>query len=292
MVDKRPPARAGQFYPGSEAALRNKIEDSFEHELGFGEVPELGGGGRKIRGVVVPHAGYDFSGPVASHVYGSLAEDGYPDVFIILGPHHSDPFRTGSLPDAAITKKTFQMPFGEVPVDQGLADELLGGAIEEDPDMHASEHSIEVQLPFLQYFDADISFVPICVSSQDLGTAEKIGESIREATRGKDVVIIASTDFTHCGPNYNQIPPGGMDAGEFAEEKDEGAIELIEEMDAEGLSDYVKKEDLTMCGPGGVMATILALEDRVKGGELLKYSTSADVMPGRNAVGYGGIVFR
>lgn len=292
MTGVRPPARAGQFYPASERALKEKIEESFTHPLGPGEVPEMNSGERKIKGGVVPHAGYDFSGPVASHVFGALARDGYPDTFIIIGPKHSDPFRTRPTPAAAVTKETFQMPFGKVPVDQDLAEEIAKGPIKIDSDMHASEHSIEVQLPFLQYFNPEVTIVPICLSSQDFKTAKKIGRILQEAIQNKDVGILASTDFTHCGPRYNQPTPPGMNAGEFAKDQDKKAIDKISELDPEGLSKVIRTHNISMCGPGGVEATMLAIEKETKEAELLKYASSYEIMPGDNAVGYGGIIFK
>lgn len=184
------------------------------------------------------------------------------------------------------------MPFGKVPVDQELAEEIAEGPIEVDSDMHASEHSIEVQLPFLQYFESEIKFVPICISSQDIKTAGKIGTSIKKATENKDIAIIASTDFTHCGPRYNQIPPNEKNAEEFAREQDEKAIEKITNLNPQGLSEIIDKNNITMCGPGGVEAMIFAIKEGVEQGKLLKYATSQAVMSGQNAVGYGGIVFR
>lgn len=291
MPEMRPPARAGQFYPASESSLRNKIEECFTSPLGPGEVPSLGSEGTQIRGAVVPHAGYDFSGPVAAHVYGAIAEKGYPDTFVIIGPKHADPFSAGGVPDAAVTKESFSMPFGNVPVNQEIVDEIVGDPIEISSNAHASEHSIEVQIPFLQYFDTDFSFVPILISNQNLEVAKKIGETLRKVTRERDVIIIASTDFTHCGPNYGQLPPNGMTAGEHAKKQDQKAIDRIIELDARGLSRVVEENDISMCGPAGVETTILAIEKDVREGNLLKYATSQDVVSGRNAVGYGGIIF-
>lgn len=289
MAKVRPPARAGQFYPASKKELKRKIEWSFCHELGPGEVPDLGGVEGDVKGVVVPHAGYDFSGPIAAHAFGVLAEKGFPETFVILGPKHPDRFGRGPPSPVAITKETFEMPFGEVPVDQDLAESLIGGPIEESSDMHASEHSIEVQLPFLQFFDDDFEFVPICVSSQDVETAERVGSSLREASSEKDIAIIASTDFTHCGPRYGQVPPGDLGAAEFAREQDEKAIEQIENLDPEGLAGVVDQNNITMCGPGGVEAMIYAVKGGVEGGELLNYATSQHAAPGKNAVGYAAI---
>ncbi len=292
MPEVRPPARAGQFYPASESSLKDKIEECFTSSLGPGEIPSLGSGSPRIRGAVVPHAGYEYSGPVAAHVYGAIAEEGYPDTFVIIGPKHPDPFSAGGVPDAAVTKETFSMPFGDVRVNQDIVDEITGGPIEVSSDAHASEHSIEVQIPFLQYFDTDFDFVPILISNQSLEVAKKLGEALRGATEGRDMIIIASTDFTHCGPNYGQLPPDGMTAGEYAKEQDQKAVDEIIELNASGLSRVVDENDISMCGPAGVEATIFAIEENVEGGSLLKYATSQDVVSGRNAVGYGGIIFK
>lgn len=292
MPNTRPPARAGQFYPASEKALRKKIKKCYTHPLGPGEIPELNSGGSKIKGAVVPHAGYDFSGPVAAHVYGAIAEGGFPDNFVILGPKHADPFGAGRVPDVGVTLESFEMPFGSVSVDEELADEIVGGLVEVSSDMHASEHSIEVQLPFLQFFDVEFGFVPVCISSQVLDISREIGKRLGKAVEGRDVTIIASTDFTHCGPRYGQVPPEGKSAGDFAEEQDEKAIDRINDLDAEGLSQVIDEYNISMCGYGGVMAMIFAIKEEVEKGKLLKYATSQDITSGRDAVGYGGIVFK
>lgn len=292
MPEVRPPARAGQFYPASKRALKEKIEECFTSSIGPGSIPDLNSGGVEIKGGVVPHAGYEFSGPVAAHVYGSIAEGGFPDTFVILGPKHSDPFGGGRVPPVAVTKETFKMPFGDVPVNQDIVEEIIGGPIEVSSDAHASEHSIEVQLPFLQYFSEDIDFVPVLISSQNLNVAEKVGKSLKDALEGREATLIASTDFTHCGPNYGQLPPNGKSVGEFAKEQDQKAIDRILELDASGLSRVVDENNISMCGPAGVEAVIFAIKGEVQSGNLLKYATSQDVGSGRNAVGYGGIIFK
>lgn len=289
MPEVRSPARAGQFYPASSSALENKIEECFTHRLGPGEIPELDGGERRIKGAIVPHAGYDFSGPVAAHVYGAIARDGFPDTFVILGTSHMS--SVGVAP-AAVTRETFDMPMGEVPVDQDLVDDIVGGSVEVDSRVHSMEHSLEVQLPFIQYFSQEIKFVPIAVSSHNLSVARELGGFLSEAIKNRDVLIIASTDFTHCGPRYGQLPPSGESAGEFAREQDKKAIEKINNLDIEGLFEVIEEHNITMCGPGGVGAMINAVEDEVSGGELLKYTTSQDIVSSQDAVGYGGIILR
>ncbi len=292
MPPTRPPAVAGRFYPASKKALEEKIEKSFKHELGPGKIPDQKSGNSKVKGAIVPHAGYDFSGPIAAHVYREIVKGGFPESFIIIGPKHPDPFATGTIPNVGVSMEDFELPFGIVSVDESLAEEIVGDSFEVDSDMHASEHSIEVQLPFLQYFESDFRFVPICISEQEFEVSRKVGESIREAVKNKNVCIIASTDFSHVGPRYGQSIPEGLEAGEFAEKQDKKAIEKIKSLDAEGLSEVVEEENISMCGPAGVEATILALEDDVEEVDLLKYATSQDFRSGKNAVGYGGIVFK
>lgn len=269
----RYPHVAGQFYEGSESGLRKQIESCFLHELGPGEIPNIQDGERKIKGAVVPHAGYMFSGPVAAHVIAALAEDGFPETFIVIGPKHS---AYGS--PVALTTEEFNTPLGNVAIDKDLAESLHTGVIDDDITSHRNEHSIEVQLPFLQYLKADIKFVPICIGHQTYKMAKEVGNIISTAIEGKDVVVLASTDFSHYVPK------------EVAEKKDMKAIEAIINLDAKSLYKTVDKYNITMCGYGPVMAMLEA----VKGSEakLLKYSTSGDVIEMRDVVGYGAVVVR
>jgi AmmeMemoRadiSam system protein B len=269
----RYPAVAGQFYQGKESDLRKQIEECFLHSLGPGEIPKLKEGERKIKGAVVPHAGYMFSGPVAAHVCSALAEDGFPKTFIIIGPKH-----TGFGSAVAITTEEFNTPLGNVGIDLELAEKLLSGVIDNDITAHRGEHSIEVQLPFLQYLKPDIKFVPLAIGHQTYKMAKEVGGIISRAIEGKDVVVLASTDFSHYVPR------------EMAEKKDKKAIEAIINLDAKALYKTVEKYNISMCGYGPVMAMIEA----VKGTEasLLKYSTSGDVVEMREVVGYGAVVVK
>ncbi len=269
----RYPAVAGQFYEGKEESLRRQIEGCFLHDLGPGEIPKLQKGERGIKGAVVPHAGYMFSGPVAAHVTAALAKDGFPETFIIIGPKH-----TYSGSPVAITTEEFKTPLGNVAIDTDLAEKLHTGVIDNDIIAHRDEHSIEVQLPFLQYLKPDLKFVPLCIGHQTYKMAKEVGEIITKAIEGKDVVVLASTDFSHYVPK------------ELAEKKDMKAMDAILNLDAKALFKTVEKYNISMCGYGPVMAMIEA----VKGSEakLLKYSTSGDVMEMRDVVGYGAVVVR
>jgi AmmeMemoRadiSam system protein B len=284
----RLPTVAGQFYAGTKQGLLDQIKGCYTHRLGPGRVPSAKRDGKRlIKGAVVPHAGYEFSGPVAAHTYSAIAEDGFPETFIVIGLDHQH-FGTG----VAITTETFRTPLGDVPVDKELARKLCRGIIKDDSVAHSAEHSIEVQLPFLQHLKSEIKFVPICMTLQDIETVREVGDIISKSIKGDDVVILASTDFTHAGPNYFQIPPAGMRVDEFASKQDEMAIKAILELDAKELIETVEKQNVTMCGYGCVASMIFALKDIAKSAELLKYATSYEIWPSTSAVGYGAIVVR
>jgi AmmeMemoRadiSam system protein B len=270
----RYPAVAGQFYAGSESELKKQIEECFKHPLGPGEIPQLKDNGeRKIRGAVVPHAGFVYSGPVAAHVYSALAKDGFPDAFIILGPKHM-----GMGSPIALTTEKFNTPLGDVDIDMNLANELITGTIDNDIFAHRNEHSIEVQLPFLQFIKGKLKFVPICLGIQTYKIAKEVGEIIAKTIEGKDVVVLASTDFSHYVPK------------DLAAKKDKMAIDAILNLDAKGLFKVVQKQNISMCGFGPVMAMIEAV--KASNAELLKYATSGDVAPMRDVVGYGAIILK
>jgi AmmeMemoRadiSam system protein B len=206
-------------------------------------------------------------------VAAALAKDGFPEAFIIIGPKHR-----GFGSPIAITTEPFSTPLGTVEVDQELAQALHTGVIDDDLMSHREEHSIEVQLPFLQYIKPDIKFVPICMGIQTLKVAKEIGEIIAKAIAGKDVVVLASTDFSHYVPM------------ETAQKKDSQAMDAIKNLDAKALYKTVEKYNISMCGYGPVMAMLKSV-----GGsraELLKYSTSGDIMEMRDVVGYGALVVK
>ncbi len=267
----RRPSVAGAFYAGDEQSLRRQLENCFLGPLGPGKLPELSKGPRKIIGGVSPHAGYMYSGQIAAHLYSKLAEDGFPDTFVILGPNH-----TGMGSGIAVTTEDFETPLGVAKVDKELAKAIRRDLIDEDPEAHRHEHSVEVQIPFLQYVSPDIRFVPVSMMIQDLESAVSVGKTIKNALKGKDAVVIASTDMSH------------YVAKEVARKKDGLAIDAIEAMDPKRLWNVVRDHNISMCGYGPVIATMTACE----GGKavLLKYATSGDVQPMRDVVGYAAVV--
>jgi hypothetical protein len=268
----RHPVVAGKFYPRGEAEVIGEIEKCFLSPLGPGEIPKLTKGERRIVGAVVPHAGYEFSGPVAAHVYAALAKDGFPETFIIVGPNHSG---TGSF--VAMTTEDFLTPLGTCRVDKDIASRLER-RVNNDPFAHQHEHSIEVQLPFIQYFDRNVKFLPITMAMQDYDTAKEVGAQLRSACCGKDVVVIASTDFSHYVTEKQ------------ARTEDMKVIDQILALNPKGVYDTVLRRDVSMCGYGPVMTMLEAVEGSEA--KLLKYGTSGDVVPMSEVVGYGGIVVR
>ncbi len=271
----RKPAVAGQFYPRNEKKLRESIKECFNHELGPGSLPSEEGDDRMIDGLICPHAGYVFSGPVAAHSYRALVEDGIPETVIILGPNHH-----GMGAGIAVANEDHETPLGEVKIDRETVDSLVQGddLLQIDDLAHRREHSLEVQLPFLQFFSDSFKIVPICCSKQDFKSAKKVGEKIKEVTEGKDSLVIASTDFSHYVLKKN------------AEKKDNKAIDRILADDPKGLFDRVQKENISMCGYGPVVSMMIG--SRGKEGKLLKYATSGDVTDQKEVVGYAAIAFR
>ena len=282
----RYPAVAGAFYERSRDALVRQIRECYTHPLGPGRVPQVQSGDRRILGLVVPHAGYVYSGPIAAHSYAALAVDGWPSSFVILGPNHH-----GAGAPMAITNHDWQTPLGLAAVDPGLYARLSKPPLEEDVRAHRDEHSIEVQLPFLQQLHESVRFVPICMAFQEYELASEVGRLVADAVKGADVILIASSDFTHVGPQYNQIPTRGLSAPEFAKEQDAKAIEKILALDANGFAGKVTQAEISMCGYGPVIAMLTAAKQLgAKGAKLLKYGTSSDVSHDAHmAVGYGAI---
>src|SRR3989442_15957801 len=199
----RYPAVAGQFYERDPAALRKQIEGCYCHPIGPGGKPAVAKRGpRTLKGMVVPHAGDMFSGPVAAHAYATLSRDGPPRTFVILGPNH-----TGLGAAEALADHDCETPLGIVEFDRELGSKLLKEPITQDIVAHRREHSIEVQLPFLQETLGSVTFVPICMGLQEWRYAVEVGEVVRDAIKGEDAVVLASTDFSPYIPKAEAAAP-------------------------------------------------------------------------------------
>jgi len=273
----RQPAVAGQFYESDPELLRRQIEGCFKHSLGPGTLP--GEGDASVVATVNPHAGYMYSGPIAAHSFVKVASRP-SQLFIIIGPNH---FGIGSGVAAPLSDK-WMTPLGIVSVDVKAARELmmLSRMVDMDDSAHWREHSIEVQVPFLQFmYGNNFSILPISMAMQDKETAEHLGRSVATLASTKKATLIASSDFTHYEPHH------------VAEEKDRKAIEYILAFDVDGFYRYVEEINLTMCGFGAVAAVMVAAKRLgAQKASLLSYATSGMTGGDKNSVvGYASIAF-
>jgi hypothetical protein len=264
---KRRPVVAGQFYQGSAAALREQVE----------QYVVAGAEKEKVIGVMSPHAGLMYSGHVAGAVYSSIR---FPGTFIIMGPNH-----TGrGAPAAIMASGEWEIPTATFPIDGELARKIMRKlpGIADDPQAHAYEHSLEVQLPFIARFSDSVKIVPLTIMNLSREVCEVMGNTIAEAVRETDydVVIVASTDMSHYVPQ------------ETAKRLDGLALQMALALDPAGLYDTVVEEQITMCG--FVPATVMLYAARAlgaSGARLVKYATSGDVSGDyASVVGYAGVI--
>jgi len=264
----RGPAVAGRFYPANPERLRADIESYLISD-------------KKTRAIagMVPHAGYMYSGKVAGAIFSRLE---IPDRCIVLGPNH-----TGRGHPLAIMKEgAWRTPLGELSIDSDLAENLMREfpALSEDSGAHRSEHSIEVEIPFLQVCRPDVKFVPIAIGTGQLALLEQLGQSLAEVLKkSKDpALIIASSDMNH----YEDDATTRV--------KDRKAIDKILALDAPGLYETVMNESISMCGFGPAVAMLTAARRLgAHKAELIQYATSADVSGDPSlTVGYAGIIVR
>jgi len=260
---------AGQFYPASASELKAMLKDMVDKRAKKEEVI----------GLVSPHAGYIYSGAVAGAVVSRIK---FKDTFIIMGPNH-----TGSgKPFSIMTEGSWETPLGKVEIDSALAKQILTHSrhLEEDKAAHLYEHSIEVQLPFLQYFKTDFKLVPIVLAYAGGAVYKEIGKELARAVkeRGKKVIIIASSDMTHYEPQA------------LAQKKDNQAIEAILALDEDELLKRVDRFNISMCGYGPAVSLIAAAKELgATKAELVKYQTSGDTTGDyTNVVGYAGIIIK
>ena len=271
------------FYPGSERQLRHALDSFFSN---LGGLPQPGT--PHSMGGLVPHAGYVFSGQVAAYTFAEFRKL-LPDTFVILGPNH----RGLGSPVAIMTSGKWSTPFGDIEIDEPLANHIYHSCsiLDDDPTAHSEEHSIEVQLPFIQYIGGK-KFVPISMAMQDAETALEVGTAIAEASKDKNVGIVASSDLTHYGVMYGFRPTTEDNALEWMKEVDGQFLTGIEKMSKEMV--HEASEKTTSCGHGCISAMITACEKLgLKTPEILEYRTSFEVSGETSAiVGYGSAVIR
>jgi AmmeMemoRadiSam system protein B len=262
----RQPAVAGQFYIGDAQKLRSELET-----LVTPVIPR-----EKVLGIIAPHAGYIYSGAVAGAVYGLIQ---VPPTVIILGPnHHGIGARMAISPaDGWLT------PLGTVPINAHLADLIRKHApqVEDDATAHHYEHSLEVQLPFLQHVRPDVTIVPLCLGFGDFAGCNSLGKGLALAIRefGGDVLIVASSDMTHYEP------------AEAARKKDDLAIGEVLAMNPAGLLQVCHDRGITMCGVIPAATMLVAAKDMGAGqARLVRYATSGDVTgDNRQVVAYAAL---
>jgi len=265
----RSPAVAGQFYPGNEASLVKTLNSL---------VPEIQPEERKqALAVVSPHAGYIYSGGVAGETFGQVQ---VPENVVILGPNH-----TGQgAPVALMDQGAWDMPMGQVPVNKELALQIAKKSpqVEIDDAAHRFEHSLEVQVPFLQYMQKDLKIAPIVVSHVSYETCLAVGNGLAAAIKdfGQPVLIVASTDMTH------------YESRQSASAKDSLALERIRALDPEGLYNTVVGKRISMCGIMPTTVTLIAaLVLGAKKAELIRYTDSGETSGDTDhVVGYAGFV--
>lgn len=276
----RQPAVAGQFYPADPRELASNIEDCFTHKLGPGKTPPAPQAPGPLVGIVSPHAGYMYSGPVAAHAYYASSARTDLTTFIILGPNH---WGTGS-GVATYKEGSWRTPLGEVEIDQEAAKELAetSGLVDFDEMAHRNEHSIEVQVPFLQHvFTKRFKILPVSMALQDRVTAVELGQAVAAVTAKRKAFLIASSDFTHYQDHKT------------ASRKDAELVKAIEKLDVNQYYTTLERLDVSACGYGPIAAVMTASKILgAKQGRLLKYATSGDTTGDYSSVvGYASIAF-
>jgi AmmeMemoRadiSam system protein B len=265
----RLPAVAGRFYPAEPASLIEAL-DSFLVPAPREE---------KIRAMacLAPHAGYKFSGSVAGEVFRRIE---IPERVILVGPRHHP--RGASL--AILSDGSWQTPLGLAPIDRRLAEKLLRGcpALRDDSVAHSEEHSLEVEVPFLQRLAPLFSFVPIVIGTGRYEELHALGRAIAEVIRSEPepILLVASSDFNH------------YESDAVTRVKDRKAIDRILALDPSGLFETVRDESISMCGYGATVAMLTAVRELgATRAELLRYATSGEVNGDMDVVvGYAGIV--
>lgn len=283
----RKPFVAGQFYEHEKKLLKEQVEKTFKHKYGPG-LPDGDKNHGTVRGTIVPHAGIMFSGMCAAHSFKAIKESGDYDAFVLIGFSHS---RLES--NHIVTSRLdWETPMGVAESDKEIVDEIIKDKhIDEDDQAMQYEHSIEVQIPFLQYLYDAPKIVPVLVGEGcDFKDAAKhIDDAVQKS--GKKVCYIASSDFTHYGPSFGYVP--------FEEEiqknlykLDEGAIEEIKVLNTKGFLDYIQSTAATICGKNSIALLLELLQEKVNRIEWLKYYTSGDLLEDyTNSVSYASVIF-
>jgi AmmeMemoRadiSam system protein B len=266
----RLPAAAGKFYPAHPRELTSLIAKFTDRKSAADPV--------HVRACLVPHAGYVYSGIVAGAVYSSIF---LPKKILLLGVRH---YPRGE-PLAILSEGSWRTPLGDAVIDSSLAQRLRAACptLREDTAAHGQEHSLEVQLPFLQELDPGFSFVPVVLGTIRFDQLVQVGEGIaRVLSEGKEeILVVTSSDMNHYEDDAT------------TRSKDRKAIDRMLQFDAEGLYQVCRDEQISMCGLGPAVAMLTAMRRLgAKEAELVRYATSGDATGDRDAVvGYAGMTF-
>jgi AmmeMemoRadiSam system protein B len=291
-METRKPIVAGQFYPGQHDSCVDEINECLEAGTLSESLPET------IVAGIVPHAGWTFSGSLAAMVFSAIKQQHEKvHIFVVFGATHG---YFGQAP-AVYERGSWITPLGEVAVDEELADAVLSaGRAVSDPRAHISEHSIEVQVPFIQYLFAGAKILPILVppGPQAVALGTSVGQIISRDEQ-KKIVCIGSTDLTHYGPRYGFTPMGtGAEALKWADSvNDQEFIDLALKLEPEALLASAA-ENCNACGGGAAAAAVAAAKKLGKTeGLLLAHTNSNEVMlqkmgtTSADSVGYAAIIF-
>ena len=277
-MEIRTPAVSGTFYPENEKKLKNLIHECFMHPIGPGKTSPTDSN-EKIYGVICPHAGFVYSGPVACHSFYSISAS-TSNLAIIVGPNH---YGIGQNV-ASMIDVSWKTPLGLAEVDSNSVLELREylDILEIDSFSHSKEHSIEVQIPMLQeVFSDEMKILPISLINQEQKTATLVGSAIAKIAQKKDALLIGSSDFTHYEENG------------FAHRQDLALIDPILKLDVDEFYKILYERKVTACGFGAIASIMTACKELgATQGKLLKYATSGDVSGDKSSVvGYASIIF-
>lgn len=283
----RSPAVAGTFYPVDPADLKRAIEDAYLNKIGPGRLPSIVKPGETsgLVACVCPHAGYAYSGPVAAYSYLDVSAISEPELVVIVGPNH---YGVGS-GVATYGEGEWETPLGRVSIDDDASKAIvhLTGFVDIDPLAHRREHSIEVQLPFLQHlYGNSFSFLPISLAFQEKSIARDLAKGLAELLKEAgeadvNAILIASSDLTHYEPASQ------------AREKDASLLEHVQSLDLDSFYTTLERRNITACGYGAIGTVMETC--RLLGyarGVVNKYATSGDTTGDNSAVvGYPSVTF-
>ena len=284
MVAVRRSDFAGSWYPGRESDCRKDIEAFAQNS-----VPCPTGKKKRVGGIV-PHAGWYYSGRIACNVIKCLGNGTTPETFVIFGRH----LHPGSK-NYIMKEGRWSTPLGDLEIDHELAENLVSEFpfVVETPSRYEQDNTIELQLPFVRHFFPKTKILPIGVPPAFASL--EIGRRVAEmsATMHRKIVVLGSTDLTHYGYNYGYTPKGiGQEAVYWVKnENDKRIVDLMIEMDAEGVVEESLKNHNACCSGAAATAIAAAKGLGAEKGEKLIYMTSYDIRPDSSFVGYVGIVF-